>query len=286
MPNKLGQTLMNYPYIIIDDDQESVLKTQAIADGFSELVFVASANNYADGLNLILEHSPKLIFLEIDPADKTSNLSLALINELYRYLNVVPKIIITTTKKDLAFDAIQYEVADYMIKPVQRIDLVKSLLKLKKSIGEDEVFFAKTADLDKSSKLQEEDSVPFVQTEIQNSEQPLILCVKSYGDYRYIDARDICYFQADNNSTDIHLNNGEMITAFKTLKHFEGVLPHPFVRIHNSYIVNRNCISRIHTGNAVCYIKNTTVKLPFSKSYKANVDIIISDFANGNYLEI
>jgi hypothetical protein len=27
---------------------------------------------------------------------------------------------------------------------------------------------------------------------------------------------------SDNNSTDIHLNNGEMVTAFKTLKHFEG----------------------------------------------------------------
>ena len=67
-------------------------------------------------------------------------MSLALINELYRYLKVIPKIIITTTKKELAFDAIQYEVADYMIKPVQRIDLVKSLLKLKKSIGEEEVY--------------------------------------------------------------------------------------------------------------------------------------------------
>lgn len=277
---------MNYPYIIIDDDQESVLKTQAIADGFSELVFVASANNYADGLNLILEHTPKLIFLEIDPADKSSNLSLALINELYRYLKVVPKIIITTTKKELAFDAIQYEVADYMIKPVQRIDLVKSLLKLKKSLVEDEVFLTQAV-LDRSSKLQEEQIVDSsVQGEVQDNEQPLVLCVKSYGDYRYIDARDICYLQADNNSTDIHLNNGEMITAFKTLKHFEGVLTQPFVRIHNSYIVNRNCISRIHTGNSVCYIKNTTVKLPFSKSYKANVDIIISDFANGNYLEI
>jgi hypothetical protein len=32
---------------------------------------------------------------------------------------------------------------------------------------------------------------------------------------------------ADNNSTDIHLNGGEMITAFKTLKHFEGVLSYP-----------------------------------------------------------
>lgn len=278
---------MNYPYIIIDDDQESVLKTQAIAESFSELVFVASADNYTDGLNLILEHTPKLIFLEIDPANKASNLSLALINELYRYLQVVPKVIITTTKKELAFEAIQYEVADYMIKPVQRTDLVKSLLKLKKSIGEDEVSWVQTPVLDKSPKLiAEQASEPFVQPLISNVEQPLILCVKSYGDYRYIDTRDICYFQADNNSTDIHLNNGEMITAFKTLKHFEGILPHPFVRIHNSYIVNRNCISRIHTGNAVCYIKNTTVKLPFSKSYKANVDLIISDFANGNYLEI
>jgi DNA-binding LytR/AlgR family response regulator len=335
---------MNYPYIIIDDNQESVLKTKAIADGFSELVFVASANNYADGLNSILEHSPKLIFLEIDPADTTSNLSLALINELYRYLKVIPKIIITTSKKDLAFDAIQYEVAEYIIKPIKRIDLIKSILKIKKSIGEDEVFivqnqhinppqefkveqpqttenFQESAEeeiliLDDNTQepvaeepkspndfqdtieeeiiieeeiqelLEEELPESFVQQLIPNIEQPLVLCIKSYGDYRYIDASDICYFQADNNSTDIHLNNGEMVTAFKTLKHFEGVLPFPFARIHNSYIVNRNYISRIHTGNAVCYIKNTTTKLPFSKSYKENVDLIISEFANGNYLEI
>jgi hypothetical protein len=42
--------------------------------------------------------------------------------------------------------------------------------------------------------------------------------------------KDICYLHADNNSTDIHINTGEMITAFKTLKHFEG-LSVPFIRI-------------------------------------------------------
>jgi len=84
MPNKSGKPRMNYSYIIIDDDQESVLKTKAIADSFSELVFVSSANNYQEGLNLILEHTPKLVFLEIDPTDKASNLSLTFINELYR----------------------------------------------------------------------------------------------------------------------------------------------------------------------------------------------------------
>ena len=303
---------MNYPYIIIDDDQESVLKTKAIADGFSELVFVASANNYSDGLNLILEHSPKLIFLEIDPANKDSNLSLALINELYRYLKVIPKIIITTSKKDLAFEAIQYEVADYMLKPLARIDFIKSILKIKKAIGEDAVFMVQKPVFNEPQELIDEqpqssddpigeetlviDEIPelleeqipenFIQQVVPIVEQPLILCIKSYGDYRYIDANDVCYFQADNNSTDIHLNNGEMVTAFKTLKHFEGILSSPFTRIHNSYIVNRNYISRIHTGNAVCYIKNTTTKIPFSKSYKENIDGIISDFANGNYLEI
>jgi hypothetical protein len=45
---------MNYSYIIIDDDQESVLKTKAMADSFQ--TFIASANNYEEGLNLILEH--------------------------------------------------------------------------------------------------------------------------------------------------------------------------------------------------------------------------------------
>ncbi len=270
---------MNYSYIIIDDNQESVLKTKAMADSFSELDFVASANNYEEGLNLILEHTPQIVFLEIDPVNPASNLSLALINELHRYLKVIPKIIVTTSKKDLAFEAIRYEVADYILKPLTRIDFVKLILKLNKSNKENEILL-------EQSPIPDERPTLLVQHETLSQEQPLVLCIKSYGDYRYIDARDICYLQADNNSTDIYLNNGEMITAFKTLKHFEGVLSFPFIRIHNSYIVNRNYISRIHSGNSVCYIKNSAVKLPFSKSYKVNIDLIISDFSNGNYLEI
>ena len=269
---------MNYSYVIVDDNQEDLLKTKAIADGFPNLSFSGSANSYEEGLHLILEHQPQLVFLEIDPTNKKSNLSLLLINELYRFLKVVPKIIVTTKKKDLAFDAIQYEVTDYILKPVSRIHLVKIMLKLDKSntVKEEIVRLPST----------DQPQTPIVQQGARGSNEPLILCIKSYGDHKYIDTRDISYFQADNNSTDIHLNNGEMITAFKTLKHFEGVLSYPFVRIHNSYIVNSHRISRIHTGNSVCYIKNTAIRLPFSKSYKANVDLIIATISNGNYLEI
>ena len=301
---------MSHTFIIIDDTQDDVTKTQAIAERFRNLSFLASANTYDDGVNLILEHQPHLVFLEIDPSDKKSNLSLSLINELYRYLTVVPKIIVTTSKKDLAYDALQYEVIDYLLKPLNINDFRKAILKFDRAIKSDLPHMEvknpaatyEVLDEAQVETLKEEEEVdenvndievkvtPVIiekPTVVQQPDKSLVICVKSYGDYRYIDSDDVLYFEADNNSTDIHLNNGEMITAFKTLKHFETVLPPTqFLRIHNSYIINVNQVSRIHTGNTVCYIKNSTTKLPFSKSYKENVDLIISRIAGGNYLEI
>lgn len=269
--------MKKYSYIIIDDSAEDILKTQAVAEEFSELTFIASATNYPEGLNLILEHKPSFIFLEIDPKDLTSNLSLSFINELHRYLTEIPKIIITTSKKELAFDAIQYGIFDYVLKPVLSGDLLKIILKLNRAVL--------AINSNKIKNKLSASVIPTLQT-VSNTDQPLILCIKSYGDYRYISTADICYFQADNNSTDIYLNSGEMITAFKTLKHFEFVLSQPFVRIHNSFIINQNYISRIHSGHSVCYIKNSPKKIPFSKTYKSNVDLIIANFSAGNYLEV
>jgi DNA-binding LytR/AlgR family response regulator len=317
---------MNHSYIIIDDNQESILETQAVAAKFQNLHPVGTAMTYEEGLDLILEHNPQLVFLEIDPENQESKLSLGLLNELHRYLKVLPQIIITTRDKALAFEAIQYDVLDYYIKPLAVSQLRKSVLKFEKTLEGAQQFPVMAAEnrepvsLDgihttpapvietpvivdvpemKTEEVLLEEALDPKQYELQDvteklpdfptankEEKPLIICVKSYGDYRFIEAKDICYLQADNNSTDIHLYNGEMITAFKTLKHFEGVLSSPFVRIHNSYIVNIDYVSRIHTGNAVCYIKNTTTKLPFSKSYKDNVDSIINSITNGNYLEI
>lgn len=294
---------MSHTYIIIDDNQDDVTKTQVIAERFRNLSFVASANNYDEGVNLILEHQPHLVFLEIDPSDKKSNLALSLINELYRYLSVVPKIIITTSKKELAYEALKYEVVDYLLKPLDINDFRKAILKFDRAIKSDlphmevknpaATFEVLDETLTEEPETAEHDvevkTIPVTAEMpiIVQKQQSLIICIKSYGDYRYIDSNDVLYFEADNNSTDIHLNNGEMITAFKTLKHFETVLPQTqFLRIHNSYIINVDQVSRIHTGNTVCYIKNSTTKLPFSKSYKDNVDLIITRIAGGNYLEI
>ena len=341
--------MKNFTFVIIDDNQDNALKTKAKAESFQNMHFLTMAHNYEDGLDVVLEHNPDVIFLEIDPQDTESKLSLSLINELHRYLTVVPKVFVTTKNDALCLEAFKYGVFDYLINPIEIKDLRKSIFRLEKESGVinsikstipfstvvpavakqetiaaitpalseeetiiDDILLESEENIDevdeeseiiideketKTPILEEVVPIQVVQEKTESKsdkviiteivkEKPLIICVKSYGDYRYIDAKDIAYLQADNNSTDIHLNSGEMITAFKTLKHFEGVMKHPFVRIHNSYIVNIDYVSRIHTGNAVCHIKNTTTKLPFSKSYKENIDAIIATIASGNYLEI
>lgn len=233
---------MKHPYLIIDDDKASISKLQSTFDEFSNYFLMGTANNYDDGVNMILEHKPQLVFLEINPKNKKSNLSLSIINELFRFMNTLPKIVVVTKGREMAYEAIKHEVFDYLTKPLSIYELRKTLIKFER--GAEEV--------------------------------STTICIKSYGDYRFIDTQDIVYAKADNNSTDIYMNNGDMITAFKTMKHFENTLPHEFVRIHNSYIVNMNYISRIHLGNSICYIKNSKIQLPFSKSYKKNVDMLIN----------
>lgn len=330
-----SKALSKLTFIIIDDNQNHVLKTKAVAESFQGLEFVASAANYEDGLDAVLEHRPAIVFLATEADKQKSDINLSLINEFYRYLTQVPKVIITSSEWDMAFEAIKLGVYDYLIQPIQQKDVRKTLARLNRDLGlatplasnilfEEKVirdlvgaasedFPSQTHDVmhveedfleeeaTENNNSQPEEEVKQLAkkplTEPQNAKQaavavpvesakPLVICVKSYGDYRYIQATDICYLQADNNSTDIHLHTGEMITAFKTLKHFEGVLDYPFVRIHNSYIVNSDYVSRIHTGNAVCHIKDSANKLPFSKSYKENIDAMISTIASGNYLEI
>lgn len=246
---------MKLTYIIIDDDAQSFLKMQAVASRFQNLACVATASNYSDGVNLILEHQPKIVFLEIDPSNKESNLSLQIINELHCYLKVIPKIIVTTKYKDLAHEALKYEVFDYFTKPLGINEFRKTLLKLEKNcqfqekqnkqsfglletaISDDtaasnfivdtksylvsENFFEFEKAIENNSSNDQDETTEQVETIEENIEiatdetpkkgKPLIICIKSYGDYRFIEAKDICYLQADNNSTDIHLYNGEMI---------------------------------------------------------------------------
>lgn len=233
---------MQYSYLIVDDDETAIANTLQQCAGFEDFLCVGIAKNQREAVNKILELKPNLVFMEIDSGVPESDLSLSIISQLSEYLNELPYFVILTSTEIHAFAAIKKGGSDYILKPLDVYELRKCLLRFQK------------------------------RNPIKESES---ICIKSYGDYQFINLNDICYLKADNNTTDIHLKFGKKISAFKTLKYFENTLPIYFIRIHNSYIVNINCVSRIHLGKLKCYLNDAAVGLPFSKSYKENVDAII-----------
>ncbi|NMH27664.1 LytR/AlgR family response regulator transcription factor [Flavobacterium silvaticum] len=267
---------MKHQYVIITDNHHELAETKAALSLFPKYECCGTAADFDSGLELVLEKLPDLIFLEIDPDNPESGLNLSFISELYRFLNKPPQIIVTAKSQEKAFQVLKYGVLDMLVAPFRSFELRKTLLRFEKDFG--------TVPIMEVVRETPEPTPIIATIEAAPIEKPLILCVKSYGDYRFIEAADILYMQADNNSTDIYLRNGEMVTAFKTLKQFETSLKLPFVRIHNSYIVNSDFVTRIHLGNSVCYLKDS-LKIPFSKSYKDNVDGILNQITGGNYLE-
>ncbi len=236
---------MKYSYIIIDDEIQSALNTQAVFEEFENYNLVGIALNQKEALLLVALHKPDIIVLEINPSDQNSGLSLRIIHEIQRHAKANPQVIVHTKDTKLAYEALKSNVLDYIKKPLDAFELQKSLLRFEEVV--------------------------------QN--RNTVICVKSYGDYRFVEADEIVYLKADNNSTDMYTNSGTVVIAFKSMKHFESTLPAQFVRIHKSYIINMNYIARIQMSNNTCYLKNSKTQLPFSQTYRKNVIRIINHFA-------
>lgn len=233
---------MKFNYSIIDSDATSNLQLQHFLEEYGDFSCASLAKNSNEGLNSILKYSPQVVFVNLN---ENAPEYFQMVMELHQYIKELPIIIGISKAKVHAYDAIKNGFFDYWLMPYNEFDIRKSLLRLKRNIP--------------------------TPTEPLETE-PKTLCLKSYRDFKYLNTNDILYLQADNNSTEFVMKDGTVNNAFKTLKTFEGQLPKNFIRIHQSYIVNTNYISGISYGKSICTLKLRKLQLPFSKSYRTNVD--------------
>ncbi len=229
---------MEYDYTIINSDAASSHELRLQLAEFKEFRCAGVSNNCSDGLNIILKQMPDVVFINLT---ENTTACFSMITELHQYLKLMPLCIGISKTKDLAYEAIKNGFFDYWLLPLNEFDIRKTSLKLQKQ-------------------------------QLKEQCNNTTLCLKSYKDYRYIDTNDILYLKADNNTTDVILKDGSIVSAFKTLKTFENRLPQNFIRIHQSYILNTDFISRINYGKSICTLKNGDAQLPFSKSYKTKID--------------
>ncbi len=230
---------MQFSYLIIDGSPHAADLKQKL-DFFDTLTFAGVCATTDEGLNKILELKPNLVFLSVDQKDPNP---FGLVSEISEYLAETPMIVALSETSDLAYEAFQRGVSGYLLKPVDINPLRKCLLRYQKN---------QPAQIGKK------------------------ISIKSQGDYHFINADHVVYLKADNNTTDFYLESGKIITAFKTLKYYENILPQNFFRIHHSYVINSDFVSRINLGRSDCYLSNNKIVLPFSRTYKGNIDAIIS----------
>ena len=229
---------MEYEYTIINSDDVSSHDLRSKLVDFKELRCAGVAKDCSSGINVILKQMPDVVFINLNEnADKC----FSMVAELHQYVKFMPILIGVSKNKDFAYDAIKNGFYDYLLEPLNEFDIRKTTLRLQKA-------------------------------ELKEQFSNTTLCLKSYKDYRYIDTNEILYLKADNNTTDVFLKNGTSVSAFKTLKTFEDRLPVNFIRIHQSYILNTDYISRINYGKSICALKNVETQIPFSRSYKSNID--------------
>jgi len=228
---------MEYTYSIFDSDATSNLQLQHYLEEYGDFCLVSHSRNSKEGFDAILKFSPDVVFVNLNDSAYDY---FQMVTELYQYVNELPVFIGISKTKEHAYDAIKNNFFDYWLLPYDEFKIRKSVLKLKNLMP-------------------------------QNN-RPQTLCLKSYRDYHYVDTKDILYLQADNNATDFIMKDGSVISAYKTLKTYQQQLPKNFVRIHQSYILNTDYVTRINYGKSLCTLKLRKVQLPFSKSYRENVD--------------
>lgn len=236
---------MEYSYTIIDSDATSNLQLQCNLEVYGEFICTGIAKDSTEGLNTILKKKPDIVFINLN---EKAHEYFFMVMEMHQYVTELPIFIGISKSKQHAYEAIKNNFFDYWLQPFNEFEIRKSLLRFMKLMPKEE-------------------------------KEGQTICLKSYKDFQYLDTNDILYLKADNNATDFIMKSGSTISAYKTLKTFESLLPKNFIRVHQSYIINVDYVSRINYGKSICSLKHKSEQLPFSKSYIENIDSLKKDLA-------
>jgi len=217
--------------IIIDDELKAseFLRKLLIRHFIKKIVVVDTCNSIEEAVKAINYHKPELVFLDIQMPDENGF-------ELFKYFNVVNfQVIFTTAYKNYAIDAIRHSALDYLLKPINYIDLLSAIRRFEKR---KELLIQK----DKIELLLENLST-------DNSSYNKVALPTQRG-YELLKLNSILYCKSDSNYCKVICIDGKEYLIAKTLKYVEELITDDyFIRIHKSYLVNLNYVVKFDKGD-------------------------------------
>jgi len=199
------------------------------------------------GAREIKEKHPDLIFLDIQMPKLTGF-------ELLEVLDEKPEVIFTTAFDQYAIRAFELNAVDYLLKPYSKERFDSALAKAVSRIGKE---------------AQEPDRVEKLVTSVTEAEGYLTRIVFRKGaGIKIIPLNMITYLASEDDYVMIYYSEGKALKP-KTMKYYEDHLPPSlFMRVHRSYMVNIEQITRLEPyskDNYVAVLK-TGEKIPVSRT--------------------
>lgn len=240
--------------LLIDDETLARSVVRNYLKDCEEAEVVGEASNGFDGLKLIIELSPDLIFLDVQMPKLTGFEMLELLENDKR-----PAVIFCTAYDEYALKAFEQNAADYLLKPFSRERLLESVRRAKLSLID-------TGVTEKVLENSREAAGTIDRVVVRQGSKIIIIPVS-----------EINHVQAEDDYVSIH-TKGKKYLKQLTLKYLEEALPQTkFVRIHRSHIVSVDMIDKLEAYSKDSYlaILNNGEKLPVSRTgYQSLRDIL------------
>lgn len=159
------------------------------------------------------------------------------------------KVVLTTAYEKYALDALKMHVYDYLLKPVDPVELVNLI---------------------KSVENRLEDKRSYTGTK-------KVISISTQESIEFIMPQEILFCQAHSNYCMIHFVNKRKKMTSKTLKDFEAQLSDfSFFRTHQSYLINLNYVKEIRKNDIGILILTDDTKIPITKVKKLELIEILS----------
>lgn len=224
-----------YSCVLVDDDRMSLKILQALVEKTSFLQVEGMYENPVDAFKALSDKKVDILFLDIEMPEMTGL-------ELLDTLSELPQIVLTTSKHNYAVDAFDYDVADFLLKPINNYSrFLKAVRKAKSNLDKPEVHY----------KFNGTDQM-FIKVDslLVNFNLNDILHIEAFGDY-----------------VKIHTEQKVFVVHAKLRSVDEALPGKDFARIHRSFIVRLDKIKNIDPSNLEVGKK----VLPISNSYRSNL---------------
>ncbi|MCD2258324.1 LytR/AlgR family response regulator transcription factor [Psychroserpens luteolus] len=236
--------------IIVEDMKDAMaLLKRDIESQHPDIKIIDTAQSVVEAAKVLRKTQPDILFLDIMLGDGTGFDVLEIFPELKS------KIIFVTASDEFAIKAFKFAAIDYVLKPYAHEELAQAIERAKQQIQPSK---------ERLNILKETLSAP--------EKKPDKISLHTLDKIIIVNLDDIVRCESDSNNTMFHLQDSRKIFVTKTLKYFADMLkPYGFLRIHQSHLVNLQCISAfIKTDGGYLMLKNGE-NVPVSVRKKAKV---------------